>query len=61
MSSYSRNTGSELPSVSGVAITGVPIGSAISVNGTDPFYPIEYGTVTEPDLAVETVDWCLAN
>lgn len=45
----------------GVAVTGVMIFNAISGDGVDPFFPAKYGSVTDPDNAVERVDKCQAH
>lgn len=45
----------------GIAVTGVMMFSALSAENVDPFYPVKYANVDDPDSVVESVDWCLAH
>jgi hypothetical protein len=47
--------------IAGVAFSGVVILSGVSMNEVDPLYPTEYGSVTDPDDAVESFDSCLGH
>ena len=35
--------------------------NGISDSGVDPFYPAAFGTVTNPDDAIENIDYCMAH
>ena len=45
----------------GIAITGVKLFNGLSAAGLDPFYPIAYGSVTDPSGEVKRVDQCLSH
>lgn len=60
-SNYNKIGSTSLNTAWGVSTTGVLIMNGISAEGVDPFYPAQYGTVTDPDSVVEKVDWCLAH
>jgi len=43
----------------GIAVTGVQLFNGLSADGTDPFYPSPWGSVT--DTTAEKVDGCMAH
>lgn len=56
---YSRLGNTTLDTSWGVTLSGIQMFNGISGEGTDPFYPTEYGRCTDRTQCVEGVDICL--
>ena len=58
-SNYVKNSGMEQSTAWGISTTGLLMFSSASLEGVDPFYPIEYAG--NSDLVAEKVDGCLSH